>query len=100
MTIEVSTNNEVATIKIIGRFDFSSQREFRDAYQNQQQHISEYIVDLSQTEYIDSSALGMLLILKEYVESKNGQSKIFQPAPAIKKILSISNLDQLFTISD
>jgi len=100
MTIEVSTNNEAATIKIIGRFDFSSQRDFRNAYQNQQQNVSEYIVDLSQTEYIDSSALGMLLLLKEHVESKNAHSKLFQPAPEIRKILTMSNFDQLFTISD
>lgn len=100
MTIEVSTNNETATIKVIGRFDFSSQRDFRNAYQNQEQAIIEYVVDLSQTEYIDSSALGMLLLLKEYVESKNGQSKLSQPAPEIKKILTMSNFDQLFTISD
>ena len=100
MTIEVSTNNETATIKVIGRFDFSSQRDFRNAYQNQQQTISEYVVDLSQTEYIDSSALGMLLLLKEYVELKNGHSKLLQPAPEIKKILTMSNFDQLFTISD
>lgn len=100
MTIEVSTNDEIATIKIIGRFDFSSQRDFRNAYQNQQQSVSEYIVDLSQTEYIDSSALGMLLLLKEHVESKNGHSKLFQPAPEIRKILNMSNFDQLFSISD
>jgi len=98
MTIEVSTNSETATIKIIGRFDFSSQRDFRNAYQNQEQIITEYIVDLSQTEYIDSSALGMLLLLKEHVELKNGHCKLFQPAPEIRKILTMSNFDQLFTI--
>ena len=100
MTIEVSTNNETATIKIIGRFDFSSQRDFRNAYQGQEKTVTEYVVDLSQTEYIDSSALGMLLLLKEHVESKNGHSKLSQPAPEIRKILTMSNFDQLFTITD
>lgn len=100
MTIEVSTNNEAATIKVIGRFDFSSQRNFRNAYQNQDQAVTEFIVDLSETEYIDSSALGMLLLLKEHVESKSSHCKLFQPAPEIRKILAMSNFDQLFTISD
>ncbi len=100
MTIEASTDNGIATIKIIGRFDFSSQRDFRNAYQGQNQAVEKFVVDFSQTEYIDSSALGMLLLLKEYVESKNGRTELSKPAPEIRKILTMSNFDQLFTISD
>ena len=100
MTIESSTDNGIATIKIIGRFDFSSQRDFRNAYQGQDQAVEKFVVDFSQTEYIDSSALGMLLLLKEYVESKNGRTELYKPAPEIRKILTMSNFDQLFTISD
>ena len=98
MTIEVSTNNGIATINVIGRFDFSSQRDFRLAYQNQA--VTEFVVDLSKTEYIDSSALGMLLLLKEHADSKSGRTVLSQPAPEIKKILTMSNFDQLFTITD
>ena len=85
MTIEVLMNNETTTIKIIGRFDFSSQRDFRNAYQ--QQHAKKFVVDLSQTEYIDSSALGMLLLLKEHAELNNGHVELHQASPEIRKIL-------------
>jgi len=100
MTIETSTDNDTATIKVIGRFDFSSQHDFRNAYQSQGQDVIRFIVNFSQTEYIDSSALGMLLLLREFVESKNGSTELSQPSPEIRKILTMSNFDQLFTISD
>jgi len=100
MTIEATTDNRTATIKIIGRFDFSSQRDFRNAYQGQDQAVEKFVVDFSQTEYIDSSALGMLLLLKEYVESKKGSTELSKPAPEIRKIFTMSNFDQLFKISD
>jgi len=98
MTIEVSTNNGTSTISVIGRFDFSSQRDFRHAYQEQTN--TEFVVDLSKTEYIDSSALGMLLLLKEHADLNNGRTILSKPAPEIRKILTMSNFDQLFTITD
>jgi anti-anti-sigma factor len=98
VTVEISIENKTATIKIAGRFDFSSQRDFRNAYKKDAEDAINFIVDLSETEYIDSSALGMLLLLNEHAESLNGHVKLSKPAPAIRDILSVANFEKLFEI--
>lgn len=102
MSIEIQKGDDDKTrvLKIIGRFDFSIQREFRETYKNNNSAGIKYVVDLSQTEYIDSSALGMLLLLKEHAEENNGSTFLARPAEAIKKILTMANFDQLFKITE
>lgn len=93
----VADNNEV-TISVAGRFDFSVQREFRQAYLEHPQSGARFKVDLSKAEYMDSSALGMLLLLREYVDGDSGRVSITGASPAIEKVLRIANFHQLFQL--
>lgn len=86
------------TIQIAGRFDFSLHKEFRDAYR-QLNGSHQYVIDLSQTEYMDSSALGMLLLLREHAGGDESNIKITGCRSEIQKILKISNFEKLFEIS-
>lgn len=86
------------TIKIQGRFDFSAHQEFRDAYEKVSQDPKGYVVDMKETTYLDSSALGMLLLLRDHAGGDNSHIEIVNCNPDVKKILTISNFEQLFTI--
>jgi len=86
------------TIKIQGRFDFSAHQEFRDAYEKVSDEPKAYIVDMKETTYLDSSALGMLLLLRDHAGGDNSHIEIVNCNPDVKKILTISNFEQLFTI--
>ena len=86
------------TIKIQGRFDFSSHQEFRDAYEKADTKTDEFIVDMKETTYLDSSALGMLLLLRDHAGGDNSNIQIVNCNSDVKKILTISNFEQLFTI--
>ncbi len=88
------------TIRITNRFDFSIHREFRDAYRDKNTPGLSYRVDLSCAEYMDSSALGMLLLLKEHVESHKGRITLAKPSPAVNQILTLANFQQLFIIEN
>ena len=100
MSIEsvASQGGEELTISIEGRFDFSAHQEFRDSYERQDVDPSSYIVDLNRTTYLDSSALGMLLLLRDHAGGDNAEVKIVNCNRDVKKILTISNFEQLFTI--
>ena len=100
MAIEsiVSSDGDKVTIKVIGRFDFSSLRDFRSAYTNNNDKPMIFTVDLSQTEYMDSSALGMLLVLKECAEKMDGTVALYKPSDSIKDILDIAKFDTFFKI--
>ncbi len=92
----ISDDGRDATIKIAGRFDFSQHNDFRTAFEKAPGDVKSFTVDLSGTDYMDSSALGMLLVLRDRVEDK---VKIVNARPTVKKILEIANFDKLFLLS-
>ena len=85
-------------ISIEGRFDFSTHQAFRDAYEHGDPAIRNYVVDLSDTTYLDSSALGMLLLLRDYAGGDAARIVIKNCNNDVRRILTISNFEQLFTI--
>ena len=99
MAVTASTNGSEITIKVSGRFDFSSHQEFRQIYEGASADVKSYVVDMSEATYLDSSALGMLLLLRDHAGGDNSDIKIVQCNEDVKKILTISNFGQLFEIS-
>lgn len=100
MSIWTSAGNNPneLTIKIKGRFDFSAHQEFRSAYETTPPTSKNFVVDMQEATYLDSSALGMLLLLRDHAGGEKGKVKIINCNPDVKKILTISNFEQLFTI--
>jgi HptB-dependent secretion and biofilm anti anti-sigma factor len=98
VTAQVSHDRKECTLSVDGRFDFSLHQEFRNSYEQVSETGMNYVVDLGRAEYLDSSALGMLLLLREYAGGDNAKIKIAHCRPDIKKILSIANFHRLFTI--
>ncbi|VAW85620.1 Anti-sigma B factor antagonist RsbV [hydrothermal vent metagenome] len=96
----VSASGDTVTITISGRFDFSIHRDFRLAYEDAKSTSEKpsFVVDLSGTDYMDSSALGMLLLLREHAGGDESNIKISNCRPVIKEILDIANFDKLFAI--
>ena len=94
----MSEDNKEITIAIEDRFDFSIHQMFRDAYADCNKPSSEFTIDLSKTTYMDSSALGMILLLKDHVEKVSGMLKIVKPNEAVNKILEIAQFHRLMTI--
>ncbi len=86
-------------ISVNGRFDFNVYQDFRDAYKQVDNPAgTQYVISLSGTEYMDSSALGMLLLLRERAGGDSANITINGSNAEIKKIFSISNFDRLFEI--
>lgn len=100
MTVQASLagNGQELVIKIDGRFDFSAHQEFRDAYEGISTTVARYTVDMAGTSYLDSSALGMLLLLRDHAGGDNANVKIVNCNQDVRKILTISNFEQLFAI--
>jgi anti-anti-sigma factor len=96
LTTNTSIDGKVITIDISGRFDFSVHQEFRQIYESAHSPGRQYIIDLRQTEYVDSSALGMLLLLREHAGGDRANVQLLHCRPEVKKILTIANFDQLF----
>ena len=96
LTARTSPDGRVVTIDISGRFDFSVHQDFRQVYEHPEGMTNQYIIDLKNTEYVDSSALGMLLLLREHAGGDRANVQIVHCRPEVKKILTIANFHQLF----
>ena len=93
-----SSDGQELTIHIQGRFDFSVHQEFRDAYERVTATPKRYVVDLKGATYLDSSALGMLLLLRDHAGGDHARIRLINCNPDVRKILVISNFEQLFQI--
>lgn len=98
ITTHRSEDSHTLIICIEGRFDFSTHQAFRDAYELGERNATAYVVDLSDTTYLDSSALGMLLLLRDYAGGDSANVRIENCNNDVRRILTISNFEQLFTI--
>ncbi len=94
----LSADHNTLTIDIQGRFDFNALSLFRGAYEKISPKPAAYIVELSGAEYLDSSALGMLLALKDHAGGNVANICLKNPSADVKKILVITQLDKLFNI--
>lgn len=96
--IRHSDNGETRIIAIEGRFDFSAHQAFRDAYEKDSGQVRRWVIDMTDATYLDSSALGMLLLLRDYAGGDRANIQIENSNPDVRRIFAISNFEQLFII--
>lgn len=101
MAVDIKLDSESGelTIRVSGGFDFSVHQAFRKASELDEATVKSIVIDLRTTDYIDSSALGMLLIMREKVNNDKRAIKIVNVRPEVKKILQIANFDKIFTLA-
>lgn len=99
MSINSKMDGSKLTIAVSDKFDFSVHQDFRIAYETQNPKPTAYEIDLGNTTYLDSSALGMLLLLRDFAGDNASNIHIINCNDDIRKILEISNFEQLFQIS-
>jgi anti-anti-sigma factor len=95
---DLSTDGRGLTIAIKGRFDFGKHLAFREAYERQSAKLDYFVIDLKETTYVDSSALGMLLMLRDHAGGEDSDIRVVNASSDVRKILAISNFDRLFDI--
>ncbi|MCR8932415.1 MULTISPECIES: STAS domain-containing protein [unclassified Pseudomonas] len=96
---EVTPDKKKLTISVKGRFDFGRHQEFRESYERLDSKPESIVVDLKEATYLDSSALGMLLLLRDHAGGDEADIRVVNSSSDVKKILAISNFDKLFDIS-
>ncbi len=101
MQISQRISDHHAVLALAGRFDFNTHSDFRKAYESVLAHpdIRTLDIDMQRVEYLDSSALGMLLLLKERAEARNVRVSLSHPGGTVRQILEIANFGKLFSIT-
>ena len=99
VTSHVSEDGTQLDIHVLGQFNFNVYQDFRASYTRGLQPGMSIEINLEGTEYMDSAALGMLLLLRERALAEGAIVRITHCSPGIRKILSIANFERLFDIS-
>lgn len=101
MQTNVLKDADQAVIKLVGRFDFNTHRDFRGAYEPLivDTEVRSVSVDFSGVDYLDSSALGMLLMLRDKLGGVNKEVVLTGVRGNVKQVLDIANFSKLFKIS-
>lgn len=89
--------SETATIRLPDRFDYAYHRQFSDSYQHYlgNDAISEVVLDFSQVGYLDSSALGMIVLLQKKCSGEGKKVKIKAARGTTLEILKMANMQNI-----
>ena len=100
MEIKISNQGDNMLMYMSGRFDFNDHRVLKSTYDPilLMDGIKRIEIDMSAIEYLDSSALGMLMLLRERALAVGKTVVLSRPNPTVMQILDIANFKKLFTI--
>ncbi|WP_024850944.1 STAS domain-containing protein [Hydrogenovibrio kuenenii] len=98
MGVKTQVNDGVVNIYIKGNFDISCYDDFNKTLNEHLDSASKFVINLSETTYMDSSALGMLLLLREKTGGNPNKVEFSHVTPEVMNILKVAKFDQLFTI--
>ena len=88
-----------AVLALQGSFTFTDFRQFGSMLEVMRARPSRrHVLDLSQLEFLDSAALGMLLIAEEEVSGAGSSLTLRKPSGAIARLLELASMDKVFTI--
>ncbi len=89
---------DVEILRLPSRFDYSHHRQFSDSYAPyiDNDSIKEVVLDFSHVEYLDSSALGMMVMMQKKITAKGKTVKVNGARGATEEILKMANMQKLF----
>ena len=101
MKITRKQDGDNVTLTLNGRFDFSAHRDFRTSYEDALKitGIKKITLDMAAVNYLDSSALGMLLLLNERARNSSAEVNITRCSTGVMKILDIANFSKIIKIT-
>lgn len=100
MGIVAEEKEGLVTIRLGGSFDVSQYEKFKMICKKYDSSENRFELDFEKTIYMDSSALGMLLLLREQTKGDRGKVKLINVTGTVLKILEVAHFSQLFTICE
>lgn len=97
LTSDSDADGECITLHVTDRFDFSVHRSFHDACLAQPRARS-YVIDLEGVTSMDSSALGMLLLLREHAGGEEADIRVVSASTELRNTFRVAGLDRLLTV--
>ena len=100
MEIKVSKTGSVASLIMNKDFDLHARNFFREAYTPllEDKNITTLDIILTDVNHMDSSALGMLLMLRDRALAVGKEVILSKASSTVTQIFDIASFEKLFTI--
>ena len=96
---KLTDDQNTLTLSLSGKFDYTCQQVFQEAYEHLSPPPASYVLDMLEVPSLDSSALGMLLLLRNHAGGDDADVAIINARPDIYKLLHTCKFDELFKVS-
>lgn len=98
ITARPTSNGQSLVIDVVGRLGFDQHRQFRRSYEKQPKRFNRYAVNLQRCTVVDSTGLGMLLLLRDYTGLEKENLLLVHCSSEVGHILRYASFEELFTI--
>lgn len=100
LQIQTSVSGQTARIALSGRFDFTSQQQLRAGYEAplDDEGVRLVEIDLGGVAFLDSTAMGLLLLLKERATGADKELVLTNCQGAPLLVLKMAHFDRIFTM--
>jgi len=100
LDVHLSADGRELTIIAPERLIFEYFRDFRAAYENAPASVERITVDFIGTRYLDSSAIGMILLLNHYAETHRLAVELANCSGYVYNAFSIFHLCDILSVND
>lgn len=99
MEYSATKNGEQLELNISGKFTFSDNRAFNTIFEDiEKKAYNAVVIDLKGVDFIDSAALGILLLTRDKCEKSSTQLLIKNPRGQVQQMFDISRFSDLFKV--
>ncbi len=96
MKISESYQKGAVILTLSGRFDFKTQKMFRDAMKGAQTKGARHIViDLKDVSFVDSTALGLIALGHQNLNKVNIKLSLANPQSSVQKTFDLADFSQM-----
>lgn len=101
MTITEEILHQTATLKLEGSFTYTQRKLFQDTLKTlSAQHVDHIVIDLTQVPFLDSAALGLLMITHRQLVADKRKLSLAHPQATVRQIIELANLHKTIPLLD
>lgn len=101
MTFSVKRHDDIVVIDVQGQLIVGNRQELKQKVLDElEEGTKKFLIDFSETGYIDSSGLGVLVSLSKKIREHGGELRLADLNDDLKTLFELTKLDTLFQISE
>jgi anti-sigma B factor antagonist len=101
MSVTTEKRGDTVVVGVGSRLIVGNRKELKQAVLDElERGEQEFVIDFSETSYIDSSGLGVLVTLLKRVRERRGKLRLANLNDDLRQVFELTKLDSIFPLGD